>query len=59
MKGRVLMIDVKKLPRVEKASDVGVDSDVVREFLDVLDSKKLNMHSVMVLRHGKVAAECY
>lgn len=59
MKGRVLMIDVKKLPRAEKASDVGVDSDVVREFLDVLDSKKLNMHSVMVLRHGKVAAECY
>ncbi len=59
MKGREYMTDIKKLPRAEKAADAGVDSEVVREFLDVLDSKGLNMHSVMVLRHGMVAAECY
>lgn len=53
------MIEVKNLTRAQTAASVGVNSDIVCDFLDILDRTGLNMHSVMVLRHGQVAAECY
>lgn len=53
------MIEVKNLTRAQTAASVGVNSDIVCDFLEILDRTGLNMHSVMVLRHGQVAAECY
>lgn len=47
-----------KLERVKLPEEVGVDSDVVYSFLKEIKSLGINMHSMMILRHGKVAVEC-
>lgn len=47
------------LPRVGTPEEVGVDGAVIAEFLDAIENEHWNIHSFMVLRHGKVAAECY
>lgn len=46
------------LPVVSPES-VGVPAKAVREYLDWLEEKKLCMHSMIMLRHGKVFSECY
>ena len=38
---------------------VGMSSDDILAFIDELEENGLNMHSVMVIRHGKIAAEGY
>mgnify|MGYP000870040676 FL=1 len=38
---------------------VGVDPQGVIDFIDSLKQKAVNMHSFMLVRRGKVAAECY
>lgn len=47
------------IPRAESPKDVGVSASVVKEFLE--DAVKMNYeyHSLMVIRHGKVAIEWY
>ena len=45
------------LPR-GKAADQGVDPAAILRFLDALDERPdIEMHSLMVVRHGRVAAE--
>ena len=46
------------LPRAATPEDVGVYADVVEQFIDYIQKEQLEFHSLMVLRHGKVAAEC-
>lgn len=47
------------LERALFPEQVGVDSDVVRQYIDYLESISLRADSVMVLRNGKVACECH
>ena len=46
------------LPRAATPESVGVSSRVVKEFMHDCDRMGLNMHSVMFVRNGQVAAEC-
>ena len=47
------------LPRVSTPEEAGVLSKEVKGFLHDCDARGLNMHSFMLVRGGKVAAECY
>ncbi|MBR0509093.1 MAG: beta-lactamase family protein [Clostridia bacterium] len=51
-------MDTFYFPRAATPEEVGVSSLEVKEFLHDCDRRGLNMHSMMVLRHGKVATEC-
>ncbi|MFT5042289.1 MAG: hypothetical protein ACI8TX_003273, partial [Hyphomicrobiaceae bacterium] len=46
-------VGAQPLPRSEP-EDQGLSSSQLLEFVDALDSKIDGIHSVMVLRHGKV-----
>lgn len=50
--------DGKPLPRAAPESQ-GVSSMAVRAFIQALDARVTTMHSVMVVRHGKVIAEAW
>ncbi len=47
------------IPRAEKPQDVGVSAKVVKEFLDDAVKNGYEYHSLMIIRHGKVAVEWY
>lgn len=47
------------IPRADSAKDVGVSSKVVKQFLNDAVEKGYEYHSLMVIRHGKVAVEWY
>lgn len=47
-----------KLPRADYPEQVGVSSKGVSAFIKEITDKKLNIHSLMVTRHNKVAYEC-
>lgn len=49
----------KFIPRAETPAEVGVSSKVVKEFLNDAVEKGYEYHSLMVIRHGKVAVEWY
>ncbi len=53
------MTDVKAIPRVSSPKEVGVSAEVVRSFLENAKEKNYEFHSLMVIRHGKVAVEWY
>lgn len=53
------MSESYRIPRALFPEEVGVDSRVIAEFLDAIEAEKWNIHSFMIVRHGKVAAECY
>lgn len=48
-----------QLERVIIPEEAGVNSDALYNFMREMKSNGSNMHSMMMLRHGKVAAECY
>ncbi len=48
----------QELPRISPEG-AGIPSDAVIRFLDRLAEKGLPMHSVLMLRHGKLAVEAY
>jgi len=52
-------ITEKKLPRADFAEQVGVNSKELQAFIDDAEKEGITLHSFMVLRHGKVAAEVY
>lgn len=43
------------LPRADKPEDVGVSSKAILGFLDEIKEKDIELHSFMIVRHGKVA----
>ena len=47
---------IVKLPRSTPETE-GVSSKGIMEFLDAIAQTKHEMHSIMILRHGKVIAE--
>ncbi|RYG26735.1 class C beta-lactamase-related serine hydrolase [bacterium] len=49
---------VKALPRA-KPSEVGVDPKAVLAFIEAVNTTVGGLHSMMLLRHGKVAAEAW
>ena len=49
----------KQLERVETPESVGISSKVIREMLDEMEREECELHSLMILRHGKVAVETY
>ena len=46
------------LPRAKTPESAGVSSRVIKELMHDFDRLGLNMHSMMVVRDGKVAVEC-
>lgn len=49
----------KRIPRAETAESVGVSSKEVQAFIDDCEKEGIELHSLMVLRHGKVACEAF
>jgi len=49
-------MDNKNLPRVTPGS-VGISSKAISDFLDYIENCGTEMHGLMIMRHGKVAAE--
>ncbi len=49
----------KNLERAVSPESVGIDSQAVIDFLDECEKENVELHSFMLLRHGKVAAECW
>ncbi len=44
---------------VDTPENLGIPSEAIARFIEKLQAKRLCMHSVMLLRHGAVAAEAY
>lgn len=60
MKGDVNMQNEDlRIPRADFPEEVGVSSGAISAFLDEMEKNGTDIHSFMVIRHGKVAAECY
>ncbi|MBQ9945731.1 MAG: serine hydrolase [Clostridia bacterium] len=47
------------IPRAASPEEVGVSSKAIECFLTETEKRELDIHSFMIIRHGKVAAECY
>lgn len=47
------------IPRASSAESVGVDSKEVQAFIDECKNDGIELHSIMVVRHGKVACEAF
>lgn len=54
------MAEIKNpIPRASSPEEVGVSSDAVLGFLNETEEGNTEIHSFMIIRHGKVAAECF
>ena len=49
----------KWLETAKTPEEVGVSSKVLQEFVDACMEKNKELHSFMVIRHGKIACEVY
>ncbi len=47
------------LSRASSPEEAGVSSKIIGKFLEKIEETKTDIHSFMVIRHGKVAAECF
>ena len=47
------------IPRAKTPEEAGVSSKAVGQFFDEIEKIGMDIHSFMIVRHGKVAAECY
>ena len=52
-------VKTKNLPRALSAEEVGVSSKEVQAFIDECENEGVEIHGLMVLRHGKVACEAF
>ena len=48
----------QSLPRASPESQ-GISSQAIREYIEAADKQIIAMHSFMLVRHGKVVAECW
>ena len=53
------MSNAYDIPRAQTPNEVGVSSRVVKSFLEDAVKQGYEFHSLMVIRHGKVAVEWY
>lgn len=49
----------KQLVRAKAPECVGISSEAFMKMLKHMEEKEMQYHSIIVVRHGKVAAECY
>ncbi|MBR6552851.1 MAG: serine hydrolase, partial [Clostridia bacterium] len=49
----------KNLERAKNPEATGISSKVIRKMLDEMEREDCELHSLMILRHGKVAVETY
>ncbi len=49
----------KNLIRAASPEEVGVSSAVIKSMLDEMEKADVELHSLIIIRHGKVAVECY
>lgn len=49
----------KSIPRAVSPEEVGVSSAVINDLLTDIENSGMDIHTFMIIRHGKVAAECY
>ena len=54
-----LMAENKAIPRADFPEQVGISSNELAALISDFDSSNIEVHSVMLIRHGKVACECY
>jgi len=54
-----MSIERISLARADYPEQAGVSSPAVAEFIADLHNSNIEMHSIMILRHGKVAFECW
>ena len=47
------------IPRASSPEEAGVSSEEVQLFIEECEKEKIEIHGLMVLRHGKVACEVY
>ncbi len=52
-------VSEKALPRAEFPEQVGVSSSAISELIDDFERHGVELHSIMILRHGKVAYEAW
>ena len=45
------------IPRAAKPEDVGVSSAAIAEYIRDVENSGIESHSLMIIRHGKVAYE--
>lgn len=58
MTHRLIAVEPKSLPRSSPESQ-GVSTEKIIDFIQTADKEVNSMHSFMLLRHGKVVAECW
>ncbi len=51
--------ETKRLVRAKAPECVGISSEAFIKMLRHMEEKEMQYHSIMIVRHGKVAAECY
>ena len=49
----------KNIPRAKFPEQVGISSKEIGALIRDFDSSGIEVHSMMFIRHGKVAHECY
>ena len=49
----------KKLERAKNPEAAGISSVVIKEMLEEMEHEECELHSIMILRHGKVAFESW
>lgn len=52
-------ISTKNIPRADFPEQVGISSGEIAAFINDIESSGIEVHSMMIIRHGKVAFECY
>ena len=53
------MVKSKSIERAKSAESVGIDSSVIAKMTEEMSYRGINIHSLMILRHGKVACEAW
>ncbi len=53
------MAENKAIPRADFPEQVGISSNELGALIRDFDSSNIEVHSMMLIRHGRVACECY
>ncbi|MCD7774445.1 MAG: serine hydrolase [Clostridiales bacterium] len=55
----MIITEDKKIKRAESALSVGIDTVQVQAMIDQMLEERLNLHSLMIIRHNQVACEAW
>ncbi len=48
-----------KIPRAKSAEQIGIDFSVIKKMTEEMAFRGIDVHSLMLIRNGKVGVECY